>query len=95
MAHLQETLQQRMATQPHQSVVTQPHLQAQTNTAAISGAISSTSSCASDQQSVKAVVHRGPESRTLDGQSIKQYESIKMNQVPWSLGPYDTIKPSR
>ena len=88
MAHLQETLQQRMATQPHQPMVTQPHQPANT---AITGA---TTTCASDQQ-VKAVVHRGPESRTLDGQSIKQYESIKMNQVPWSLGPYDTIKPSR
>ena len=76
VAHLQETLQQRMVTQPHLA-----------NTA-------STTTCASDQQ-VKAVVHRGPESRTLDGQSIKQYESIKLNQVPWSLGPYDTIKPSR
>ena len=31
-------------------------------------------------------------SRTLDGQSIKQYESIKLNT---HLGPYDTIKPSR
>ena len=41
---------------------------------------------------VKAVVHRGPEARTLDGQSIKQYESIKLNT---HLGPYDTIKPSR
>ena len=43
---------------------------------------------------MKAVVHRGPEAnaRTLDGQSIKQYESIKLNR---HLGPYDTIKPSR
>ena len=90
VAHLQDTLQQRMATQPHPPLVTQPH---QTANTAISGATITTSS-ASDQQ-VKAVVHRGPESRTLDGQSIKQYESIKMNQVPWSLGPYDTIKPSR
>ena len=37
-------------------------------------------------------MHRGPEARTLDGQSIKQYESIKLNT---HLGPYDTIKPSR
>lgn len=43
---------------------------------------------------VKAVVHRGPEARTLDGQSIKQYESIKLNQYH-TMGPYDTIKPSR
>ncbi len=43
---------------------------------------------------VKAVVHRGPEARTLDAQSIKQYESIKLNQYH-SMGPYDTIKPSR
>ena len=42
---------------------------------------------------VKAVVHRGPEAKTLDGQSIKQYESIKLNQ--YHLGPYETIKPSR
>lgn len=63
VAHLQETLQQRMSNQ-------QP------------------------QTEVKAVVHRGPEARTLDGQSIKQYESIKQNQYH-SIGPYDTIKPSR
>ena len=84
VAHLQETLQQRMTMQPHTH-----------------GGLGSNSghplSNTSDQQ-VKAVVHRGPESRTLDGQSIKQYESIKRNQVPygnWELGPYDTIKPSR
>ena len=63
VAHLQETLQLRMAT-------------------------------SSGQSEVKAVVHRGPEARTLDGQSIKQYESIKMNQYH-TMGPYDTIKPSR
>lgn len=63
VAHLQETLQQRMSNQP--------------------------------QTEVKAVVHRAcPEARTLDGQSIKQYESIKQNQYH-SIGPYDTIKPSR
>lgn len=39
------------------------------------------------------MVHRGPEAKTLDGQSIKQYESIKLNQ--YHLGPYDTMKPSR
>jgi hypothetical protein len=84
VAHLQETLQQRMIMQPHThgGLGSNPgHPLANT----------------SDQQ-VKAVVHRGPESRTLDGQSIKQYESIKRNQVPygnWELGPYDTIKPSR
>ena len=47
----------------------------------------------SGHSEVKAVVHRGPEAKTLDGQSIKQYESIKLNQ--YHLGPYETIKPSR
>ena len=48
---------------------------------------------ASGHSEVKAVVHRGPEAKTLDGQSIKQYESIKLNQ--YHIGPYETIKPSR
>jgi len=69
VAHLQETLQQRMG--GHKNPV--------------GGGLSS---------EVKAVVHRGPEARTLDGQSIKQYESIKLNQYH-TMGPYDTIKPSR
>lgn len=69
VAHLQETLQQKIGS----------------STASSSGGRCS---------EVKAVVHRGPEAnaRTLDGQSIKQYESIKLNR---HLGPYDTIKPSR
>ena len=63
VAHLQETLQQKIGGSAHPP-----------------------------RSEVKAVVHRGPEARTLDGQSIKQYESIKLNT---HLGPYDTIKPSR
>ena len=85
VAHLQETLQQRMTMQPH------------THSGHGGSNPGHPLGNTSDQQ-VKAVVHRGPESRTLDGQSIKQYESIKRNQVPygnWELGPYDTIKPSR
>ena len=84
VAHLQETLQQRMTMQPH--------------THSGLGSNSGHPLANTSDQQVKAVVHRGPESRTLDGQSIKQYESIKRNQVPygnWELGPYDTIKPSR
>ena len=56
-------------------------------------AATSSGSAASGHSEVKAVVHRGPEAKTLDGQSIKQYESIKLNQ--YHLGPYETIKPSR
>ena len=52
-----------------------------------------TASSQAGHSEVKAVVHRGPEAKTLDGQSIKQYESIKLNQ--YHLGPYETIKPSR
>ena len=85
VAHLQETLQQRMTMQPHTH-------------SGHGGSNSGHPLANTSDQQVKAVVHRGPESRTLDGQSIKQYESIKRNQVPygnWELGPYDTIKPSR
>jgi len=71
VAHLQETLQHRMAREQD----------------------SLAGSGAAGHSEVKAVVHRGPEAKTLDGQSIKQYESIKLNQ--YHLGPYETIKPSR